>query len=518
MKTAFACLCVFLFSHLIFTFQLAAQAPSIEWKKCYGGSFTEDGYCIAATQDGGYVMAGKASSSNGDVSGMNGYYDLWVLKVSSNGTIQWQNCLGGDGEESARSIQQTSDGGYIVAGHAQSNNGDVSGHHGGYYDAWIVKLNSTGTLEWQKCLGGSADDIAYSIKQTTEGGYIMAGYTKSTDGNVTGNHGWTDVWVVKLSSSGNLEWQKCYGGSEADQGWSVCLSPEGGYAVMGYTASNDSMVVGHHGNFDAWVLKINNLGELEWQKCIGGNQMDFPFTIIPAAEGGYMVCGETGSNDGDVSGNHGGTDAWLVKISGAGQIEWQKCYGGSNVDNLWDVKQGADGTYTMAGYSYSTNGDVSGNHGSSDFWIVNVSQSGQLNWQKCLGGLQNENARGVIVPAPGSAIVFGYTISTSGDISGNHGQSDFWLVKLNGLTPVEEKLFSEEAFSVYPNPASDILHISFQGDAVYSLAVCNAEGRKLLEKSGLSGRSTVELKDLESGLYWLRVNRDGRSFVRSFIH
>ncbi len=190
---------------VIIVFGISLFAQEIEWQKCLGGSKTEIANSIQQTTDNGYIVAGTTWSKDGNVSGNHGGYDFWVVKLNSSGGIQWQKCLGGSDEDMANSIQQTTDGGYIVAGYTKSNNGDVSGKHG-WSDFWIVKLNSAGQIEWQKCLGGGISDYAKSIQQTTDGGYIVAGFTESNDGDVNGWHlgfdyDWpsTDFWVVKLN-------------------------------------------------------------------------------------------------------------------------------------------------------------------------------------------------------------------------------------------------------------------------------------------------------------------------------
>ena len=182
----------------LFSIVLLAQ-PSIEWQKCLGGTDEERSSSIQQTTDGGYIVAGYTNSNDGDVSANHGRADFWVVKLKSTGVIDWQKTLGGSNDDYAYSIQQTPDGAYIVTGLSISNDGDVSDKHGGL-DFWIIKLKSTGNIDWQKCLGGSGFDVAKSIQQTTDGGYIIAGYTKSNDDDVSGNHGDYDFWVVKLST------------------------------------------------------------------------------------------------------------------------------------------------------------------------------------------------------------------------------------------------------------------------------------------------------------------------------
>lgn len=197
-----------------------AQAPAIQWVKSLGGSSVETAFDISQTSDGGYIVAGNTSSTDGDVSGNNASTDYWIVKLSSLGIIEWQKCLGGSATDSGHSIEQTNDGGYIVAGFTTSNNGDVSGNHGSV-DCWIVKLTAIGNIEWQKSIGGSASDYGYCIQQTSDGGYIVVGYTLSNNGDVIGNHGSADYWIVKLTFNGTIEWQKCIGGSLNDYGHNI---------------------------------------------------------------------------------------------------------------------------------------------------------------------------------------------------------------------------------------------------------------------------------------------------------
>ena len=169
----------------------------ISWQKSLGGSDDDYARSIQQNTDEGYIIAGAFSSNDGDVSGNHGYFDYWIVKLTSAGDINWQKSLGGNEYDWANSIQQTTDGGYIIAGDSKSNDGDVSENQGDD-DSWIVKLTSTGEIDWQKALGGSGNDQASSIQQTTDGDYIIAGFSNSNDGNVSGNHGGFDYWIVKI--------------------------------------------------------------------------------------------------------------------------------------------------------------------------------------------------------------------------------------------------------------------------------------------------------------------------------
>src|SRR5690606_22021831 len=284
-----------------------AQAPAIQWEQSYGGSDYDEAHAIQQTADGGYIVAGWSRSNNGDISNNHGEGDFWVVKLDNTGILQWQISLGGSDGDGAWAIQQSTDNGYIIAGSSSSNNGDVSGNHGGD-DFWVVKLDNGGALQWQKSLGGAFLDVAHTIQQTTDGGYILAGQSNSVNGNVSGNHGSADFWVVKIDNTGTLQWQKSLGGSLLDIAHSIQQTTDGGYIVAGYSSSNDGNVSGNHGGADYWVVKLDNTGTLQWQKSLGGSGDDIANAVQQTTDGGYIVTGYSNSNDGDVSGNHGDDD------------------------------------------------------------------------------------------------------------------------------------------------------------------------------------------------------------------
>ena len=419
---------------LVIGFKVFAQAPAIQWQKCLGGDSIDIPYSIQQTTDGGYIVAGSSNSNDGDVSGNHGGGDSWVVKLSGTGAIQWQKCLGGSMADGAASIRQTTDGGYIVAGSSNSNDGDVSGNHGGI-DYWVVKLNDTGAIQWQKSLGGSADDYALSIQQTSGGGYIVAGWINSTDGDVSGNHGEQDYWIVKLNDTGAILWQKSLGGSMQDKAESIQQTSDGGYIVAGWTFSNDGEVSGNHGGDDYWLVKLNDTGAIQWQKSLGGSGGDDAFSIQQTSDGGYIVAGWGDSNDGEVSGNHGASDYWVAKLNDTGAIQWQKCLGGSMAEEALCIIQttngeSATGGYVVAGFTNSNNGNVSGNHGGNDYWLVKLNDTGAIQWQKCLGGSGVDDANSIQQTSDGGYIVAGFSSSNDGDVSGNHGIYDYWIVKL----------------------------------------------------------------------------------------
>lgn len=405
-----------------------AGAPAIEWQKCLGGTGNDYSYSVEQTSDGGYVLGGLTYSVNGDVTGNHGLFDYWVVKLNSTGGMEWEKCLGGTWGDYLRSVCQTADGGYILGGFSFSSDGNVT-DNSGQSDYWIVKLNSTGDLEWEESYGGSQYDDAYSIRQVSDGGYIVAGSTTSSNGDVTGNHGTYDFWIAKLNGGGGLSWQKCLGGSEADVAYSIRQVP-GGYVVAGMSRSNDGNVTGNHGGSDFWVAEITDAGGIAWQDSYGGMANEEAFDVNLTTDGGYIVAGYTESDDGNVTGNHGGSDFWVLKLSGVGTIDWKRCFGGTGDDKAYSVAQTGDGGYVVLGYTGSMNGNVSGKHGSHDYWVVKLSPDGALEWQKCLGGSSGDFGYCIGLTDDRGFVVTGKSSSNNGNVTGNHGADDYWVVKL----------------------------------------------------------------------------------------
>ncbi|MPR33960.1 esterase/lipase family protein [Salmonirosea aquatica] len=438
-----------------------SQAPAIKWQRSLGGVGDDIANSIQQTSDGGYIIAGYSYYNGGDVTGNHGGSDYWIVKLSSQGLIQWQKSLGGSNGDEAHSIQQTSDGGYIVAGFSNSIDGDVTGNHGarGVFDRpswsddiWVVKLSPQGQIQWQKSLGGRGDERAESIQQTSDGGYIVAGYSDSEDGDVSGHHhpsGYVgffyDYWIVKLNPQGQIQWEKSLSRfSFNDKAYSIQQTSDGGYIVAG---ESDSLI-NNRSDSNYWVVKLDQQGQILWQKSLGGSNDDKAKSIQQTSDGGYIVAGSSNSNDGDVSGNHIGvdffgfpawsSDFWIVKLSSQGQILWQKSLGGSNYDVATSVQQTSDGGYIVAGDSYSNDGDIFGHHEPTgyppgpffDQWIVKLDPQGQIQWQKSLGGPKDDNAYSIQQTSDNGYIMAGGIYIGYDSLAKQSRGFDFRVVKL----------------------------------------------------------------------------------------
>jgi len=281
---------------------------NISWQRCIGGSNYEDISNVCQTSDGGYILTGETDSNDGYVSGYHDRNDTWLVKIDPDGLIEWEKSFGPIMINTC--AQQTDDGGYVLCGWCWE------GH--GMFDGYVLKVDATGVLEWQSYLGGYCRDYVSSIRQTGDSGYIAAGSTQSED--LAGYH-WNydadyylDGMAVKLDATGVTEWQRCLGGYDNDGFSSVDRTFDGEYVLAGYTDSNDGDVSGNHGNGDGWVVKLDPDGEIAWQQCIGGSSYDRASSVRQTSDGGYIIAGSTESNDGDVNGNHGGLDIWVVKL------------------------------------------------------------------------------------------------------------------------------------------------------------------------------------------------------------
>jgi len=489
--------------------------PTIQWQKTYGGTSYDEAYSTQQTSDGGYIVAGRSISSNGDIFGNHGGDDFWVLKINSIGSIQWKKSLGGSFNDGARRIQETSDGGYIVVGYTASNNYDVSGNHGGISDGWVVKLSSTGTIEWQKTLGGSGRDDIWAIQQTLDNGYILAGRTSSNDGDVSENKGQLDFWVVKLNESGNIQWQKTLGGSNDDMAKSVRQTSDGGYIIAGESSSIDGDVTNPLGNADFWVVKLSSLGTLDWQKSFGGNNADIPSEILLTTDGGYVVTGYVGSGTSDISVYYGLFDFWVVKISASGQLLWEKTVGGTQPDYARAIVNAPGGGFFIAGSTSSSDGDIVENNGGSELWVVKISEIGELVWQKTYGGTKNDFGFAIDNTSDNGLVLAGSAWSTDGDLAGslNRGKADFWVLKLSPEPSTPTSTPAIPQITLYPNPAHNTITLQApSAGTTLNVTIYDLLGRTLLREEIPNG-GQLNIAALQKGVYFVAAeDGDGTVF------
>jgi mannose/fructose-specific phosphotransferase system component IIA len=351
-------------------------------------SYDDEAFSIIQSSDGGYAVAGRTYSFGA------GGPDFYVVKLDSSGNVQWTKTIGGSAWDGASSIIQSSDGGYVVAGYTQS-------FGAGWYDFYVVKLDSSGNVLWAKTIGGSNYDVATSIIQSSDGGYVIAGYTRSFGA------GYVDIYVVKLDSSGNVIWTKTIGGSSGDEAWSIIQSSDGGYVVAGRTYSFGA------GYDDFYVVKLDSSGNVIWTKTIGGSLTDVAISIIQSSDGGYVVTGGTQSF------GAGSYDIYVVKLDSGGNVQWTKTIGGSNWDVAWSIIQSSDGGYVVAG---ETRGFGAGYF---DIYVVKLDSGGNVQWTKTIGGSLTDVASSIVQSSDGGYVVAGSTRSFGA------GGADLYVVKMD---------------------------------------------------------------------------------------
>jgi predicted secreted protein len=373
-----------------------------KWEGTFGGSQDDGAKSVQQTNDEGYVIAGWTNSYG------NGGWDVWLIKTNSSGSKEWDRTFGGPNDDYANSVQQTNDGGYIIAGWTRSIG--ASGQ-----DAWLIKTDPMGNKEWDKTFGGEyfIDEI-YSVQQTRDDGYIIAG---RTDRVPTNN---CDVWLIKTDVNGNILWDKTFGKLDNDEGYSVQQTSDDGYIVTGRTGSygsGDSDAYPISGE-DVWLIKTDAQGNELWNKTFGQPPWDEGHSVQQTSDGGYVIAGYTGSNSAGVS------DVWMVKTDADGNLLWDRTFGGSNGDRANSVQQTSDGGYILAGWTASYGA------GGKDAWLIKTDPSGNKEWERTFGMSNDDEANSVQQTTDGGYIIAGDTTSYG------FGGVDVWLIKTdaNGNT------------------------------------------------------------------------------------
>lgn len=435
--------------------------------------------------------------------------------IDSIGNVIHSKCFGGSAGESAASIDLTNESGFYIGGVTSSCDGDVTGCIGNS-DYWIVKTDSNLNVIWQRVLGGTENEDLKSLKSTNDGGVILAGISNSNDVDVIGQHGCSgcsdDFWIVKLDSSGNLQWQKTLGSIYYDQCSDICLANDGGYVLVGNVELDGGDVSGTHGHTDYWVVKIDSLGQFVWQHCFGGTLDEQAISVISDRVGGYFVSGGSMSNDGDVTNNHGYFDTWVVKIDSLGQIVWQNSFGGSNSDYPVSMKLTESGGLIILSETLSDDGEVTGFHGLMDNWLICIDSLGNLLWQKCLGGSYFDHPASVVSLDNSDILISGYSNSFDGDVTGNHGGLncfdpdscfDAWIVKLGFSTGID-KFVNDTIISIYPNPLNSVLNLDNlkPGELI---SIYTGIGVKIMEFRVSSTFQQISFAGYSNGLYYIKT-------------
>ncbi|MHB8522349.1 MAG: immunoglobulin domain-containing protein [Limisphaerales bacterium] len=461
----------FLITCVLGCFVTRAQTlPAILFQQTFGGTNDDQLTCMTPTGDGGFLLGGySASGPSGNKSATNfGNNDYWIVKLDGTGTKQWDRSYGGSSQDELTAILPTSDGGYLLGGTSGSGvEGNKTATNHGVSDYWVVKIDSNGNKQWDQSYGGSDQEVFTSMVATKDGGYLLGGFSFSpSDGNKAATNFGTimvpasaypmpDYWIVRIDSNGNRLWDQSYGGNNSDELWTILATSDGGYLLGGVSSSgtNGNKSVPSFGDSglsdpgDAWLVKVDANGNKQWDKVYGGTGGDMCNSLLASGDGGYLFGGGSSSppSGNKTSANFGTTpDYWVVKLDGAGNIQWDQTYGGTGWETLSRVLPTTDGGYLLSGSSASAPGGNKSapNRGSNDVWVVKIDANGNKQWDQTYGGSGNDG--------PSSYFVSGLLQTTNNDFwlgatsgSGmdgnktapNLGGSDFWLLKIAGSVP-----------------------------------------------------------------------------------
>ena len=411
----------FLFlSFLVFT---GCDKPAKEveyevlWSKTYGGTGFEEARSLAE-RDGHYVFMATTESSNGDVVGNHGRTDIWVVKVDGSGNLVWQRALGGTADEKGYVLQATADGGYLVGGSAQSNNGDVTTMPSGYLGSWLVKLGVNGSPIWNKVPELGLSQLT-GIVATPDLNFVATGWR-------LGAMGLNASWHYRMNAAGDSIWNR-YGNRSCES--AVIISAADNHYLLAGRRNTRWSSSGGLVEFNGYAYRTDASGLVQWEQTFGGSKHDQINGAYAMPDGSFLLAGYTESTESEVGGNKGGEDAWLVKLSAGGAVLWQKTYGGSSKDRFTSIQRTKDGKLLLGGRTESKDGDVVGNKGGADAWIVIVDETGNLVNQTTLGGDADEGAYGVLEDATGAYVLWGYSHSNNGDVANQKGAGDAWLVR-----------------------------------------------------------------------------------------
>jgi len=424
--------------------------PVTQWDRTLGGSERDLARVVLPTRDGGYLLGGYSNSPAGALKTQprRGADDYWVIKFDAQGVRQWDRTLGGTSTSLSylSDAQQTADGGFLLGGVSNSGpGGDRTAASRGNFDYWIVKLDAQGGTQWDRAYGGSGPDYFTSLRQTTDGGYVLGGYSGSAVGGDKSqpSRGVYDYWVLKVDAQGAKQWDRTFGGvptgfSGASQLQRVLQTADGGYILGGIIegTTGGDQTQASRGGADYWLVKLNAQGTKQWDRTFGGPDTDVLVALCPTPDGGFALAGTSSSGVGGEKSEpcRGQGDYWLVKTDAQGQRQWDRTFGGADHENLRDVCLGADGGYLLAGTSPSP---VSGDKtqpalGDGDVWLVKADDRGATQWDRTLGGAGQDDGRAVhAAPDGGYILGAGSESGASADKSEpSLGQVDVWLVKL----------------------------------------------------------------------------------------
>lgn len=507
-----------------------AQAPVKQWDRVFGGTAAEVFADAHQTADGGYILGGWSGSPvSGDKTQVVQGDDYWIVKLDAAGNKQWDRTIGGLNHDALQSIQQTTDGGYILGGWSVSEVGGdkTQPNHSPNstdQDYWIVKLDAAGNKQWDRTFGGQNDETLLRVRQTADGGYLLGGVSESgVSGDKTQpNRGFGDYWVVKLNASGNKQWDRTFGGSgdEHRLSFDARQMADGGYLIGGtsYSPLSGDKTQNSRGDADYWLVRLDAAGNKQWDKVLGSSAEDMLSALLPTPDGGCLVGGY--SNGPVVSGDktqasYGLTDYWVVKLDASGAKQWDRTYGGTGNDQLYALQSTTDGGYLLAGNSDSGLGNDKSqpSQGLADYWVLKINATGAKQWDATFGGPSTEQLRQAAPTTDGNFLLSGFSYGgAGGDKSApGWGGPDYWVVKLtNRSTTSVGGAGRGPALGVYPNPARQTFVVQLPvapRPTRLELRLLDGLGRVVRQQPvpAQQTTATVSVQGLPAGIYMVQL-------------
>ena len=338
---------------------------------------------------------------------------LPLINAVGASSQMWSRTYGDEEQEVAQSLVETSDGGYAIAGYKRFYRASDDF----WEDFWLVKTDRYGNLEWNRTYGGLGDECAYSLVETSDGGYAIAGQTSSFGA------GSFDFWLIKVDGSGNMEWNQTYGGPGSERAVSLVMASDGGYAIAGHATSIYSSSI-YSTDRDFWLIKTDANGNMEWNQTYAENRLDYASSVVETSDGGFAIAGVAWYFPNMPIGN-----SWLVKTDANGNLEWNRTYGEPDYGYWNSMVQTSDGGYALAGYTSSS--PAGGGVTNNDVWLAKTDAFGNIEWNQKYGGLEDDDANSLIVTSDGGYALAGYTGSFGAE------DYDFWLIKTDeyGIIP-----------------------------------------------------------------------------------
>lgn len=509
----------FLITVLFFLGLLFVFPQDILWEKSYGGIQAEYLFDAKPTADYGFILVGSSvSGKSGSKTEENVYgLDYWVWKMDERGDLDWQKSFGGNGNDFLKSIHLTQDGGFILGGHSTSMEGQSKREDArGQEDLWIIKLNARGDEEWQKTLGGTGKDVLHQIKQTKDGGFIIGASSSSRPSGEkqSAHYGNLDYWVVKLDPLGNVEWERSFGGIYKDELSSISQTDDEGYIVGGYSNSilSGNKNEGSLGEGDFWIIKLNKYGDQEWQRTIGGDDDDNLNTIEPSVNGGYLIAGSSfsGATGSKSETNKNGSDFWVLKVDDRGEIEWQQTYDFGKTDVLTTLIENNDGTLLLGGHAKSeTTGLTRSNQkGINDYIALKIKPDGEEIWRQTVGSSGEDVLRKLVETRDGGYILAG---TSNGEVSGdkNSKQGRSDFWVVKLKDKEKEDKNRHPGLEAIPNPTDSFSNVIVNHEFEKgTVSMYDISGRLLQQFPAESRTIPMDMTGLPIGVYLVTVATD----------